>query len=137
MRDEKATYNQKIVGGCGILLFLGGLLLAGLTILAVDRAREVTRYPGAVQLSSHSNYRGLPRQYRWDDAYQTTDPFIQVYNWYSVQFDLGSERRALGQCILLEGSQSQITGERHISVLLCDTPTGRMIFVTRSTSLPY
>ena len=85
-------------------------------------------------MASHSNYRGLPYQYRWDDTYLTTDNFTAVYNWYSVTFDLGAEARALEKCTLLEGTNEQLVVKRHVSVSLCNTPEGQMIFVTRSTS---
>jgi hypothetical protein len=89
---------------------------------------------GSLQVTSHSRY-DLPYRYRWDDVYRTSDPFNAVYNWYSVGFELGAESKAMGSCILLEGSSSQLTAQRIMTVFLCDTPAGRSIYVTRSTSL--
>jgi hypothetical protein len=60
--------------------------------------------------------------------------FTDVYNWYSVTYELGAESRAIGGCILLEGSKSQFAFSRHFSVFLCNTHFGQMIYVTRSTS---
>ena len=128
--------NPTLLLGCGLIV-LGVILgLAAVVGLLVRQERDASRYPGAVQISSHSNYRALPRQFRWDDSYRTSDPFPEVYNWYSVGMDLGPERRANGGCILLEGLKNRLRVERYTSVLLCDTPRGRMIFITRSVSLP-
>jgi hypothetical protein len=126
--------------GCSVAALIGVLLLvvAGTVVVAawlVEEERLAVRYPGAIDISSHANYKGLPFDLRWDDAYRTTDAFPRVYQWYSTVFDLGAEVRALGGCILLEGSEKWLAIERHMSVVLCDTPTERMIFVTRSTSL--
>lgn len=118
------------------MLFLAAVFGLGLIMsLAFRQDRQAAQYPGSVPVASHDNYRKLPYHYRWDNTYRTTDPFPRVYHWYSVGFDLGTEARANGGCILLEGTQRLFTAERHTSVLLCDTPAERMIFVSRSTSL--
>jgi len=85
-------------------------------------------------MASHSNYSGLPSGFRWDDTYRTTDNFIEVYNWYSVKFDLGAEARANGRCLLLEGTQEQFFLERSITVFLCNAQDGQTIFVSRFTN---
>lgn len=120
--------------GCGVIImvmFLGGVALLGSSI---NRERKRAQYPGSVALTGHSNYSALPSQFRWDNSYRTTDPFPAVYEWYSTTFDLGSEARALGECILLDGTAGAFVVERYTSVVLCDTPTGRLIYVTRSTA---
>ncbi|MFQ5400582.1 MAG: hypothetical protein ACE5E7_13415 [Anaerolineae bacterium] len=109
--------------------------LAWLLVLAINQERQATRYPGSIPVASHSNYSGLPNGFRWDDTYRTTDNFTDVYNWYSITFDLGAEARALGRCLLLEGTNEQYSLLRSISVFVCNTPGGQMIFVSRSTSL--
>ena len=129
------AYNQRILAGCGILaaLLVFGLALAA--ILAIKQERLATRYPGAVPIASHSNYSGLPSRFRWDDSYRTTDDFNDVYNWYSVTFDLGAESRANGRCLLLENTQEQFFLQRSITVFLCNAPDGQTIFVSRFTSM--
>lgn len=132
--------DQRLLLSCGVVALLGTslLVLFGALFLAVetvDRERQVVRYPGSEPVSSHSNYSGLPFDLRWDNAYRTTDEFVKVYNWYSSGFDLGAEIHALDRCIHLEGADRWLAVKRHISVILCDTPTARMIFVTRSTTL--
>jgi hypothetical protein len=120
--------------GCAVVL-LAVLALAAVVIVAIGRDRNVAHYPGALPLTHHSNYSGLPFQFRWDNSYFTTDNFTDVYNWYSVTFDLGAEARAIERCILLEGPADQIVIERYLSVLLCNTAEGQHIYVTRSTRL--
>jgi hypothetical protein len=131
MMADNQAYNQKLMFGCGALatLFLFGLALAAL--LAIKQERLATKYPGSIPIASHSNYSGLPSRFRWDDTYRTTDNFTDVYNWYSVTFELGAESRANGRCLLLEGVQDQILLQRSMTVFLCNTPGGQTIFVSR------
>lgn len=121
--------------GCGVvaaLLLFGAALVA---ILAIRQERLATRYPGSVPIASHSNYSGLPSRFRWDDTYRTTDNFNDVYNWYSVTFELGAESRANGRCLLLEDTQQQLFLERSMTVFLCNAPDGQTIFVSRFTGI--
>ena len=132
---DGARWNQRVVAGCAVVALLLLFAAGAVGVLAVGRDRDLTHYPGARLLTSHSNYRGLPRQFRWDNSYFTTDAFTKVYNWYSVTFDLGAESRAIERCILLEGPVDQIVLERTYSILLCNTPEGQYIYATRTTEL--
>lgn len=135
MVEGDRAFNQYFVAGCGLITLVGLIALAGFLILLFMRDRQSARYPGSIPLSSHSNYKGLPFEYRWDNSYRTTSNFTDVYNWYSITFDLGAEARANGECILLEGTNARLVFSRHISVFLCDTDFGQMIYVTRHTTL--
>jgi hypothetical protein len=135
LADKDQLGNQNLLFGCGMFALAVVVGLGIILALAIRQDRRAAQYPGAVLVSSHQNYTKLPNHFRWDNAYRTTDPFPAVYNWYSVGFDLGAEARANGRCILLEGSTNWLVVERYVSVLLCDTPAERMIFVARSTSL--
>jgi hypothetical protein len=133
--EREYLYNQKVLLGCGTLLFL---FLFGMGVMAIrfmNQDRQATQYPGSIPISNHSNYRGLPSQFRWDNTYRTPDPFAAVYNWYSLTFEMGAESRAIGQCILLEKSSGRFRVERTMSVFICDTLDGQMIYVSRSTAL--
>lgn len=132
---DNAKWNQNILLGCLAAFVLAVLLSAGLVVFALKRDRNVVHYPNAVPLASHSNYSGLPFAFRWDNSYLTTDNFTAVYNWYSTTFDLGAESRAIERCILLEGPADSLLIERYYSILLCNTPQGQHIYVTRSTRL--
>jgi hypothetical protein len=130
------TRDHRLLWGCGLLLLAGFVLVAGTLLVAVNRSRHVVHYPGAVTLAAHTNYRGLPTQIRWDNAYLTSDPFNDVYRWYSIEFELGAEARANGSCITLEGPMKHAFLEQTISVVICATPSGQMIFVSRSAAVP-
>lgn len=134
-QEDRDRGNLKVLVGCAAVLLLAIFAAAAVGIVAVGRDRNLAHYPGALPLTHHSNYTGLPYQFRWDNSYFTTDNFTNVYNWYSVTFDLGAEARAIERCILLEGPNDQIVIERYLSVLLCNTPEGQHIYVTRSTRL--
>ena len=133
--QKEVKHRQTMGFGCGLLLALIVIGLGILVVLFLDQEREMGRYPNAIHVSSHSNYRALPREIRWDDSYRSADPFPTVYNWYSRQFNLGPEARANGGCILMQGTEQQIIVERYTGVMLCETPKGRMIFVTRSATI--
>lgn len=133
MKTQK-NYNRKILAGCGIFVLLAVTAVIAFAAAIISQDRESARYPEAEPITRHENYTGLPFNYKWDDTYRTTDPFPAVYNWYSIGFNLGPEMRANGRCILMEGSERRLAATRYTSVLLCDTPNGRMIYVSRSTS---
>jgi hypothetical protein len=137
MTAKNQAYNQKIMVGCGLL---AALILFGLTLAAVftlKQERLATRYPGSIPIASHSNYSGLPSTFRWDDTYRTSANFTDVYNWYSVGFDLGAESRANGRCLLLEGTQEQLFLQRSNSIFLCNAQEGQTIFVSRLTKIQW
>lgn len=134
-RAREHLYNQKVLFGCGTFLFLVLFGVGVLAILFMSRDRQATQYPGSVPISAHSNYSGLPSRFRWDNTYRTNDSFTAVYNWYSLTFDMGAESRAIGQCILLESSSRRFRVERLMSVFICETLNGRMIYVSRATAL--
>lgn len=136
MSDRQSVRTGYWIGG--LTAALAVLLLFFFAIYATllfSRDRAAARYPGSTQLTSHSNYSGLPRQMRWDNSYYTNDTFTEVYHWYSTEFNLGAESRALGRCILLEGPVDSLVWQRHYSVLICNTDDGQMVYVTRSTIL--
>jgi hypothetical protein len=120
--------------GCLFVSILTLIALGAMLIFAYQQDRQAAQYPNSVAISSHNNYSGLPRQFRWDNAYRTTDNFTSVYNWYSTTFELGAEARANEKCILLEGSRQRYRVERHTSVFLCNTPGQQLIYVARSTA---
>lgn len=134
IEDGHYNYNRNLLAGCSLIILVFVVGLVTVIALGVSRDRQSARYPGSLAIASHSNYSGLPFAYRWDDTYLTTDNFTVVYNWYSTTFNLGAERRAMEKCIQLEGNNPQLVASRQISVLLCNTPQGQMIFVTRSTA---
>lgn len=103
-------------------------------VAVLNRDRGLVQYPGSTPLSTHSNYASLPRTYRWDDTFRTQDDFTAVYNWYSINFDMGAESRANGSCILLETNDQFLRAQRFMSVFICGTPEGQLVFVSRTTT---
>jgi hypothetical protein len=130
-------WNAQIIIGCLLGLIVGVFFFAAVSVLIIRRDRDIAHYPGATIITNHSNYSGLPYQINWNNSYISSDNFTTIYNWYSVKFDLGAESRAIERCILLEGPMDLYLLRRHISVLLCNTPQGQMIYVNRSTELKF
>ncbi len=126
-------------------VLLGSLIAAslvlGLTGLALGRVVldywNAADYPGASHLGSHSLYKFSPHPViRRDTAYLTPDRFGEVYHFYSSGFNLGPEQHAQSACILMAHSTTTMgLIETDMAVTLCDTPSGRMIFVMRAVSL--
>jgi hypothetical protein len=127
-------YNQSVMVGCLFISILGFITLGAALIFVYRLDRHAAQYPDSVAISSHNNYSGLPRRFRWDNAYRTSDNFTSVYQWYSTMFDLGAEARANENCILLEGTRQRYRVERHTRVFLCNTPGQQLIYVARSTA---
>ncbi len=128
------AYNQRLLAGLGVLslVFIFGIGFGLVSLIKQDR--QQAQYPGAIPLSTHSNYKSLPRSYRWDDSYRIDDGFRAVYEWYSLKFNTGAESRANGSCILLESEDQFFRAERFVSVVICGTPEGQLVFVTRTTT---
>ena len=100
--SAEKLYNQRLLAGCGFLLILSFFALAFGLVAFINQDRQLAQYPGSTPISTHSNYSRLPSTYRWDDTFRTDDEFTAVYNWYSLNFNMGAESRANGSCILLE-----------------------------------
>ncbi|KAA3658304.1 MAG: hypothetical protein DWQ04_25480 [Chloroflexi bacterium] len=134
-KTKLRNYNAKILLGCGTVMFFFFFIAAFLLLTILNNDRDQALYPGATSVSSHSNYSGLPYEYRWDDSYLVRDNFTTVYQWYSTTFNLGAEARANGDCIQLDGQTSQLRVKRTVNVLLCTTPAGQRVYVTRITAV--
>lgn len=122
-----------------LLAVMASLLLIGGTALLLYRTYEVTAYPGATRIADQNLTRYTPSLVtRRTTVYRTDDSFTKVYNWYSVRFELGPEMYAQSNCILMSKARpAGVRSEEQMSVMLCDTPTGRMIFVMRSFIVRY
>jgi hypothetical protein len=128
------AYNQNILIGCGSLILLA--IVAGMIWLGflLQQSRQATHYPGARLVSSHSNYTRLPRRFKWDESYRTTDKFTEVLNWYSHALDLGGEIAAMERCIYLDSSSQQGIVSSYTGVFICDSTGSTLVFVSRTTS---
>lgn len=128
------AYNQQLLLGLGILCFVFVLAIGFSLVALIKQDRQQAQYPGSIPISAHSNYKSLPRSYRWDDTFRTDDGFRAVYEWYSLKFNTGAESRANGSCILLESDDEFYRVERFVSVVICGTLEGQLVFVSRTTS---
>jgi len=132
--SAEKTYNQRFLASLGIL-FLICIIAVGFGLVSlIKQDRQQAQYPGSVPIAAHSNYKSLPRSYRWDDTFRTDDGFRAVYEWYSLKFNTGAESRANGSCILLESDDEFFLVERFVSVVICGAPEGQLVFVSRTTT---
>ncbi|MBM4422329.1 MAG: hypothetical protein FJ030_02925 [Chloroflexi bacterium] len=108
-------------------------------VLFVSWYRQSADYPGAMLVADHTIYKFSPHlSVRRDTSYRSGDEFPRIYNWYSNGFNLGTEARDQGGCVLLAKSFTDLSViERQMSVMICETPNGRMIFLMRSVSLRF
>ena len=123
-------------------LWWGGLLVASLALLVAlagigllaQRFRTAADYPGATLVSREDTVKVWPNlTLRHNSSYQTADPFIDVYKWYSIRFALGPEVYGLSNCIqMVKGSTQFYVFDQVTSVMVCDSRTGRLIYVTRT-----
>ena len=132
-----AANHQRWTYGLIVLVVLMVAMLGTAAVVFVVRFQNAADYPGAVFLGGHNLYKFWPHPViRRDTSYLTSAPFGEVYNFYSNGFDLGPEQHALSQCILMANSTTTVwIIENEMAVTLCDTPSGRMIFVMRAVSL--
>ena len=129
--------EKRFLAGCGLLVLVLGALLAAGGLWALLRWYSPPEFAGAVLTSERSHfYPGRYPVMRRDATYVSSAPFNQLYTWYSSTFDLGPERHGQGQCILLAARHTHLrVFEEEMGVTLCDTPTGRMILVSRYLTL--
>jgi hypothetical protein len=118
------TLSVAACGGSGLLLYR--------TYQAID-------YPGATRVADQNLTLYTPNFVtRRTVVYRTDDPFPSVYNWYSNRFALGPESYAQGTCISMSKAASRTwLLEEQMSVMVCNTPTGRMMFVMRAFLVRY
>ena len=146
MQATSRTYNLNMQLNAGDRRWLWGLLLlagGALTLLLlgavwfVARYQDSADYPGAARMAGQNIYKFSPNlTIRRDTAYRTADPFPTVYNFYSAGFALGPESYAQSNCIQMADAVTELrVFQRTMSVTVCDTRSGRLIFVMRSLSL--
>jgi hypothetical protein len=131
---ENEIHGYRYRLGCGLLGLFLLIGIMGFTLVAFTREREAARFPGAQIVSEHNNYRRFPFHYQWNNSYRTTASFTEVYNWYSLTFDMGAEARANGECITLETDEQRYQVRHAMSVFICGTTDGQLIYVTRGVS---
>jgi hypothetical protein len=108
----------------------------GLLALLIIQDREAARYPGSEKITNHDVIRVFPNFfYRQDASFKSQDDFTSVFNWYSTGFHLGPEKTAQSGCSHMYNTEIMYFVQRIISVTVCNTSSGRMMFVQRTLSL--
>jgi hypothetical protein len=112
------------------------IVFFGLLSIMIVQDREAAWYPGSEKITNHDVIRIFPNFfYRQDSSYKSQDDFTSVFNWYSGGFHLGPEKTAQGGCSLMYNTEDIYFIQRVISVTVCNTTSGRMVFVQRTLSL--
>ena len=128
--------NRHIMIGAGVLTGAILAVAAALGIVLASNQYQAADYPGSVLVADHTLSKVWPALvFRRDTSYRSSDPLPAIYNWYSQRFRLGTERRAQSACITLERSNTWWLAQEYIGVTICDTATGRMMFVQRTFTL--
>ncbi len=131
--SRRALVRIIAVAGLTSLLFWGGLAATIYSLI------YNVGYPGAAYIAGQTLYKHTSSlTVRRDVSYRSNDEFNKLYHWYSVGFQLGTERYGQSKCILLARSSQLLWRiEQNMSVMLCDASADRMIFVMRSFTLRY
>lgn len=137
MADKGLIDNQNMLLGCGLLALILVIGLVVVVILAVNQDRQAARYPGTRLLSSHTDYTALPRHVLWHNTYLTSDSTDDIYDWYVARFNLATvvDKWVDDECFVLYGSMKRLAVDRDLGIMVCETPAGRTIHVTRSILL--
>ena len=137
MSRKKGVDHRSLVLGCGLLLVVSIIGGIGLLIIAVRLDQQTIRYPGTTALSSRADYQGVPNYVILNDAYLTKDTVGEIHSWYTERFRLNMVAEGTGpsECYVLYGSSIYLAVRRHMGVMICETPSGRTIQVTRSILL--
>lgn len=110
------------------LISFGGLL--GYIVL---NDRQETSYPGSAELSNHDVFKLSPHlYYRHDTVYRTDDDFPKVYRWYANAFGLGPQTQGQHNCTSIFRSEIFFRIKTVMTVTLCDSSNGRLIFTERT-----
>jgi hypothetical protein len=136
-RGRHRPGNQAVVQGCGFLLLLAIVSMAGLYFFLINELRQTTHYPGATLISNRSFY--TPRFTFWHQEYATSDSPTKIGRWYQAASGLqvvANPPLFIGQeCQLWHRLDRQFVLEHELGVMICHGPRGRQIFVTRSLVL--
>ncbi len=132
-------YNQNMLLGCGFLALLAVIGVTAAVVFGLNREFHLGAYPGAqpVPNQNYANLNAARLYLRVENAYRTQDDLLDVYVWYEHRFGFRDYKRvyeAEGDCLLLEKSTEALVLQRNINIIICETPAGRLILMTRIVS---
>jgi hypothetical protein len=133
--SEIQEYNRRIYWSLATVAGLSVVLLIIFVGFSFYRMQESIIYPQAALLSSH-NLSALPHllfQQRVSLRSQDTTP--QVHGWYARNFGIGPEQAATGQCSLMWSEQTFFFLKRRMSLTICDSRNGRIIYIQQAMLL--
>ena len=131
--------TRRLIWRVVIWIGLAFLLVWGGAALLMWQAYHAAEYPGAALVAAEdfARYRGNLAFTR-TESYSTNDPANSIYKWYSSTFNLGRERFAQGNCMMMARSMPVVGPlNLNMSVMVCSTMTGRLIFVSRTYTLRF
>jgi hypothetical protein len=138
MKGKKRANNRTMLLGCGLLGLVALIGAIALLAVIIDQDRQAARYPGAALVSRRNIYSPAANTVLWHDAFRHTEPVWDIFEWYHTQFgltlDLTSHTMKDG-CYTLTGVKRSFIVERRMNVVVCETPNGQTISVTRATSI--
>jgi hypothetical protein len=112
------------------------LMFGGYLGYVVWHGRHAASYPGSVELSSQEVVKVSPFvYYRNDRVYRTGDYFPEVQRWYANAFGLVPQTQGQSNCASISNSKTFFTLTRVMTVTICDSLSGRLIYTERSWRL--
>lgn len=132
-RVDQQQANRNALLGCALLLLVALVLGGGSLALFIQHQLDAVRYPGSTELRGQSYLTLRPDYLRLENAYRARDDFVPVRNWYIVQHGLRVVEEG-EDCVGLSDSNKTLFARHLTSVLICDTPRGQFILVTRLIS---
>jgi hypothetical protein len=134
--SEIQDYNRRIYWGLATAAGAALIVLIIFLGYAFYRMQESTIYPQATVLSSH-RLSALPHLlFQQQLSLRSQDETPQVYAWYARNFGIGPEQMATGQCSHMGASQSFLFLERRLSLTVCDSRNGRLIYIQQAMVVP-
>ena len=121
--------------GCGFILMALSIILVGSLLLLLQNERNRASYPGAKAIKGQNfTSLNLERQFlRFENAYVSRDSLVAIRKWYSESFAISSYRSRTEDgetCVFLRQSVRDKPINRRVLITICDTASGRSIYVT-------
>ncbi len=86
-------------------------------------------------MARYTNYTFQQGTVRLDNAYRTSDPVREIYDWYKLHFNLIPNGESSEGCLRLSKITYPFAFQRRTNVWICVTPVGQMILISREAAL--
>lgn len=119
--------------GLGLMVLFALIAFASFLGYLFINERQIAYYPGSTEVSTHQVVKFSPYVYfRHNSVYRTSENFPKVYRWYANEFGLLPTAQWQSNCDSLRSSETIFFFVREMTVGLCETSNGRLIFTERS-----